>query len=52
MVEFKKISYDVVRVGEEYMSDDFLVREPAGRQDHGRYRQRSRELTGAGRNSA
>jgi acyl dehydratase len=26
MVEFKKISYDVVCVGEEFMSNDFLVR--------------------------
>jgi len=26
MVEFKKISYDVVRVSEEFMSDDFLVK--------------------------
>jgi acyl dehydratase len=26
MVEFKRISYDAVRVGEEYMSDDFLIK--------------------------
>ena len=26
MVKFQKISYDVVRVGEEFMSDDFLIK--------------------------
>jgi acyl dehydratase len=26
MVKFKRISYDVVRVGEEFMSDDFLIK--------------------------
>src|SRR3954467_3160907 len=26
MVEFKKISYDVVQVGEEFRSDDFLIK--------------------------
>ena len=26
MVEFKTISYDVVRVGEEFRSDDFLIK--------------------------
>jgi len=26
MVEFKTISYDVVQVGEEFKSDDFLIK--------------------------
>ncbi len=26
MIEFKMISYDAVRVGEEFMSDDFLIK--------------------------
>ncbi|MBI4191616.1 MAG: MaoC family dehydratase [Betaproteobacteria bacterium] len=26
MVEFRKLSYDAVRVGEEFMSDDFLIK--------------------------
>ncbi|MGH8618871.1 MAG: MaoC family dehydratase [Burkholderiales bacterium] len=26
LVEFKRISFDVVRVGEEFMSDDFLIK--------------------------
>ena len=26
MIEFKTISYEVVQVGEEFMSDDFLIK--------------------------